>query len=192
MTKRSMGPQTSVAVHPMVLVGTYDASGRPNAMAAAWSGIVSSDPPAVGVSVRPARYTHENIVRTNAFTLSIPGEDELAETDFFGIASWREKNKFEATGLTPVRSTRVDAPYVEECPLVLECRLIRTVELGAHTQFVGEIVDLLVDEACLGEDGRPEIARLQPFLYDAFGLGYHRVGPRIGDAFSAGRKFQHP
>ncbi len=83
----------------------------------------------------------------------------------------------------------MDAPYVGEFPLVLECRLIETVELGAHTQYVGEIVDAKVDEDCFGEDGRPDLARIRPFLYDAFGSGYHAVGPRVGDAFVAGRRF---
>ena len=83
----------------------------------------------------------------------------------------------------------MDAPYVGEFPLVLECRLIETVELGAHTQYVGEIVDAKVDEDCFGEDGRPDLARIRPFLYDAFGFGYHAVGPRVGDAFAAGRRF---
>lgn len=189
MTKRSIGPQTTVAVHPMVIVGTYAASGRPNAMAAAWTGIVSSNPPAVGVSVRPERYTHQNIVRTKAFTLSVPGEEHLAEADFFGIASGRDTDKFEATGLTPERATKVDAPYVGEFPLVLECSLIETVELGAHTQFIGEIVDVLVDEDCIGEGDRPDLLRIRPFLYDAFGFGYHSVGPRVGDGFKAGRRF---
>ncbi len=187
--KRSIGPQTTVGVHPVLIVGCYDTNGRPNAMAVAWGGICSSKPPAVAVSVRPERHTHAGIAARKAFTVSVPSEAQLAEADLFGIASGRDLDKFQATGMTPVRAEHVDAPYVGEFPLVLECRLIATVELGAHTQYVGEIVDAKVDEDCFGEDGRPDLARIRPFLYDAFGLGYHAVGKRIGDAFSAGRRF---
>ncbi|MEN6518604.1 MAG: flavin reductase family protein [Methanospirillum sp.] len=187
--KRSIGPQTTVGVHPVLIVGCYDTNGRPNAMAVAWGGICSSKPPAVAVSVRPERHTHAGIAARKAFTVSVPSEAQLAEADLFGIASGRDLDKFQATGMTPVRAEHVDAPYVGEFPLVLECRLIETVELGAHTQYIGEILDAKVDEDCFGENGRPDLARIRPFLYDAFGLGYHAVGERIGDAFSAGRRF---
>ncbi|HOT94248.1 MAG TPA: flavin reductase family protein [Methanoregulaceae archaeon] len=187
--KRSIGPRTSVGVHPVLIVGCYDREGRPNAMAVAWGGICSSNPPAVAVSIRPERYTHEGITARKAFTVSVPSERYVEESDLFGIASGRDLDKFAATGLTPVRSERVDACYIGEFPLVLECRLIETVELGAHTQFVGEIVDVLVDEDCLDGDGRPALGRLRPFLYDAFGLGYHGVGDRVGTGFSSGRRF---
>jgi flavin reductase (DIM6/NTAB) family NADH-FMN oxidoreductase RutF len=187
--KRSIGAQTTVGVHPVLVVGCYDPAGRPNAMTVAWGGICSSKPPAVAVSVRPERHTHAGIAARKAFTVSVPSEAHLAEADLFGIASGRDMDKFGVTGLTPVRAEHVDAPYVGEFPLVLECRLIATVELGAHTQYVGEIVDAKVDEDCFGEDGRPDLARLRPFLYDAFGFGYHAVGSRVGDAFAAGRRF---
>jgi flavin reductase (DIM6/NTAB) family NADH-FMN oxidoreductase RutF len=187
--KRSLGAQTSVAIHPVLIVGSYAVDGRPNAMAVAWGGICSSRPPAVAISVRPERYTHEGIEAHRAFTVSVPSEEYLAEADLFGIGSGRDLDKFAATGLTPVRAEYVDAPYVGEFPLVLECRLIESIDLDAHTQFIGEIVDVKVDEACLGEDGRPDIALLRPFLYDAFGFGYHGVGDRVGDAFTAGRRF---
>lgn len=187
--KRSIGAQTTVGIHPVLIVGSYDPGGRPNAMVAAWGGICSSRPPAVAVSVRPERQTHAGITARKAFTVSVPSEDHLAEADLFGIASGRDLDKFGATGLTPVRAEKVDAPYVAECPLVLECRLIASHDLGAHTQFVGEIVDAKVDEDCFGEDGQPELARIRPFLYDTFGVGYYAVGERLGDAFTTGRRF---
>lgn len=190
--KRSIGAQTTVGVHPVLIVGCYDAAGRANAMTVAWGGICSSRPPAVAVSVRPDRHTHAGITARKAFTVSVPSEAHVAEADLFGIASGRDLDKFGATGLTPVRAEHVDAPYVGEFPLVLECRLLTTVDLQAHTQFVGEIVDVKVDERCFGEDGRPELARIRPFLYDTFGFGYHAVGERVGDAFTTGRRLLPP
>ncbi|MEN6518097.1 MAG: flavin reductase family protein [Methanospirillum sp.] len=188
-SKRSIGPLTTLGVHPVLVVGSYDVDGRPNAMVVAWGGICSSNPPSVAVSIRHAPYTHAGISARKAFTVSVPSEAHLAEADLFGMVSGRDLDKFAASGLTPVRAEHVNAPYVGEFPLVLECRLIETVELGSHTQFVGEIVDVKVDEDCLVENGRPELARIRPFLFDPFGNGYCAVGPRVGDAFSAGRRF---
>ncbi len=187
--KRSIGPLTTVGVHPVLVVGSYDAAGRPNAMVVAWGGICSSKPPSIAVLIRPATYTHEGISARKAFTVSVPSEAHLAEADLFGVASGRDLDKFGVTGLTPVRAEHVDAPFVDEFPLMLECRLIATHELGSHTQFVGGIVDVKVDEACLGENGMPDLSLIRPFLFDPFSFGYCAVGPRVGDAFSAGRRF---
>ena len=89
----------------------------------------------------------------------------MKEADYFGIASGRNEDKFAAAGLTPVHSDLVDAPYVEEFPLVLECRLAHTFELGLHTQFVGEILDVKVDEELLGKGGVPDLEKLLPICF---------------------------
>jgi flavin reductase (DIM6/NTAB) family NADH-FMN oxidoreductase RutF len=86
-----------------------------------------------------------------------------------------------------VRGTFVDAPYVKEFPVILECRLLNSFEIGLHTQFVGEIMDVKVDEAVLGPDGRPEMARVRPFIYDTARQEYYAIGNSVGKAFSIGR-----
>jgi len=159
-------------------------------MAAAWGGICSSDPPSIAVSIRPTRQTYKNILEKKAFTVSIPSVDQMAEADFFGVASGADTDKFEKTGLTPVKAEFVDAPFVGECPVVIECRLIRMVELGAHTQFVGEILDVKIDESVLDADGKPVLAKIRPFGFDALMSEYYGTGPVVGKAFSAGRKFK--
>ena len=121
-------------------------------MAVAWGGICCSSPPCVAVSLRRATYTYGNLMERKAFTVNVPSEGHAREADYVGIASGRKVDKFAASGLTPIRSKLVDAPYVAEFPLVLECRLLRTVEIGLHTQFVGEIVDVKADETVLGEE----------------------------------------
>jgi flavin reductase (DIM6/NTAB) family NADH-FMN oxidoreductase RutF len=118
-----------------------------------------------------------------AFTVSVPGENHWKEADYVGIASGRDTDKFEDTSLTPVRSEAVNAPYVGEFPLVLECTVKEVVELGLHTMFVGEVVDVKADEDALTGD-RPDIQKIRPFLYGSGERGYHSVGPRIGDAHS--------
>ena len=128
-------------------------------MAVAWGGICSSEPPSVAISVRKVRYTYHNLMDRKAFTISIPSEKFVKQSDYFGIVSGKNEDKFENTGLKPVPSKIVDAPYVGEFPLVLECRVTRTTDLGAHTQFVGEIKDVKVDEDCLDEEGVPDVSK---------------------------------
>lgn len=187
MTKRSFGPRTLLYPHPDLIIGTYNASGRPNAMAAAWGGICSSRPPSVAVSVQKARQTYENLMEHREFTISIPSVDYVKEADYFGIVSGRDEDKFAATGLTPVKSDLVNAPYVGEFPVVLECRLLQRVEIGAHTQFIGEILDVKVDESVLGEDGKPDIGKIRPFAYDSMRQEYYGFGKVLAKAFSVGK-----
>ncbi len=188
MTKRSIGPRTLLYPHPVLIIGTYDVSGRPNAMAAAWGGICSSRPPAVAISVQKARQTYENLVEQREFTISIPPVDYVREADYFGIVSGRDTDKFAATGLTPVRADRVNAPYVGEFPVVLECRLLQTVEIGVHTQFIGEILDVKVDESVIGPDGKPDIGKIRPFAYDSMRQEYYGFAGVVAKAFSAGKE----
>ncbi|MBT3378814.1 MAG: flavin reductase family protein [Lentisphaerae bacterium] len=127
------------------------------------------------------------MVERKAFTVSIPSEAHVKEADYFGIASGRDVDKFAATGLTPVRSDIVDAPSVGEFPLVLECRLLHTIEIGLHTQFIGEILDVKVDESALDEKGSPDIEKLRPMVYATGSRTYHGIGAFIGGAFAIGK-----
>jgi flavin reductase (DIM6/NTAB) family NADH-FMN oxidoreductase RutF len=188
MAKISVGAKTLLYPTPAVLIGTYDAQGVPNVMTAAWVGICCSRPPCVAVSLRAATYSHGSIVLRRAFTVSVPRASQAKEVDYAGIASGREGDKLAALGLTAERSTLCDAPFVAECPLVLECRLVHTHELGGHTQFVGEILDVKADAEVLGEDGQPDIELIDPILYATGSKDYYGVGRRIAKAFSVGRR----
>jgi flavin reductase (DIM6/NTAB) family NADH-FMN oxidoreductase RutF len=139
------------------------------------------------VSLRKATYSWAGIVERKAFTVGIACETKMSEADFVGIASGRDVDKFTSTGLTPVRSDLVDAPYAAEFPVVLECRLLQTIEIGLHTQFIGEIVDVKAETGVLGEDGHPDIMKIKPLIYDTSHRGYHGVGPLLGKAFSVGK-----
>jgi flavin reductase (DIM6/NTAB) family NADH-FMN oxidoreductase RutF len=181
--KKSLGAGTLAVPSPVWVVGTYDDEGRPNMMTAAWGGICCSRPPCIYVSLREATYSHGNIVSLKAYTVSIPGERHWKEADYTGIATGRDTDKFEDTGLTATNSELVDAPYVEEYPLVLECRLKETVKLGLHTMFVGEVVDVKVEYDVLTND-KPDIQKIKPLLFGTGDRGYHRVGSRIAEAFT--------
>jgi flavin reductase (DIM6/NTAB) family NADH-FMN oxidoreductase RutF len=184
--KKSLGAKTLVYPTPVFVVGTYDKAGKPNVMTASWAGVCCSRPPCLAVSLRKATYTYENIVGRKAFTISIPSERHLKQADFFGLVSGRAVDKFARAKLTPVRSELVDAPYVMEFPLVLECRLVHTFELGLHTQFVGEILDVKADQEVTDGQGMVDIKKVMPFAFAPDTQAYYGIGDFLGQAFSVG------
>jgi len=185
--KASIAPQTILHPHPVLVVGTYDGNGKANIMTAAWGGICCSKPPCVAVSLRKATYSYGCIRAKKAFTVNIPSERHVREADYAGIASGRETDKFKAAGLTAVRSDLVEAPYVEEFPFALECRLLHEIEIGLHTQFIGEIVGIKASEDVLGPNRLPDIEKVRPILFGSGGgSAYFGIGAKVGDAFSAG------
>lgn len=186
--KKSIGARALVYPTPALVIGTYDGSGRPNAMTAAWAGICCSKPPSIALSLRKATYSYGNIVARKAFTVNIASERYLTEVDYFGMASGRNEDKFATSGLTPIKSERVDAPYIKEFPFALECSLRHTIEIGLHTQFIGEIIDIKAEEDILDKNGLPDIEKVQPILYVPEIRTYYGVGHFLGDAFSIGKE----
>jgi flavin reductase (DIM6/NTAB) family NADH-FMN oxidoreductase RutF len=187
--KKSLGAKTLLYPTPVLVVGSYHADGRPNVMTAAWGGIACSKPPCVSVSLRAATATHGNIIARKAFTISLPSGEQAAAADYFGLVSGRSVDKFSVTGLTPVRAEFVDAPYVAEFPLVVECKVVQVHELGLHTQFIGEIKDVKVEEACLDGDGHIDVGKLDPIAHAFEPGGYFALGALIGPALSIGKVF---
>jgi flavin reductase (DIM6/NTAB) family NADH-FMN oxidoreductase RutF len=187
--KRSLGVKPISFPLPAYLVGSYDHEGRPNIMMAAWGGICNSEPPCLAVSVRQGRWTYAAIMERRAFTVSIPPARLTAEADFTGLVSGRDTDKFGRAGLTPVRSELVDAPYVDECPVVIELTLFKTVELGSHVQFIGKIVDVKATSDCIGEGGILDIDLVDPILFDTAKKNYHAIGAVTGKAWSVGKAF---
>jgi flavin reductase (DIM6/NTAB) family NADH-FMN oxidoreductase RutF len=171
----------------VLVVGTYDKAGKPNVMTASWGGICCSQPPCVAVSLRKATYSYASILERKAFTISIPSEKHVKEADYFGLVSGRSIDKFAATKLTAVRSKLVDAPYVKEFPLVLECKLVHVVELGLHTQFVGEVMDAKIDEDIVGDGGAIDVKKLKPLVFMPDTQDYYGIGNYVGKVFSAGK-----
>ena len=186
--KRSIGARTFVLPTPVWVVGTYDKERNPNVMTAAWGGICCSKPPCISISLRKATYTYGNIMDRKAFTVNVPSETHAKEADYFGMVSGKDVDKFAATGLTALKSEIVDAPYVKEFPLVLECKVIHTHEIGLHTQFVGEIMDVKADESVFEETGFPDIERVKPLVYCPEVRKYYGIGDYIGQAYSLGKK----
>ena len=186
--KQSLGPKSLGFPAPVVLVGSYDRHGTPNIMTAAWVGICCSSPPCVSVALRRATLTYQNITDRKGFTINTPGVRYLKQVDYAGVISGAHENKFVSTGLTPVHSDLVDAPYVDECPLVLECKLVQAIELGLHTQFIGEVVDVKADSGILDPADIPDLKKLGPILYAPGMRTYFALGESLGKAHVVGRK----
>ena len=186
--KRSLGSLPLLYPLPALLVATYDVDGKPNVMNAAWGGICSSDPLSLTVSVRPERWTHDALLARKAFTVCIATESMAVAADYVGIASGRRCDKFPIAGFTPVRAEKIDAPYIAECPVVLECSLSQTVRLGVHTMMIGAILDVKADEDCLDASGGfPDIFKVAPLIFDSGSRCYYSIGQRVGSAFSMGK-----
>ena len=186
--KKSIGARALAYPTPVWVIGSYDANGQPNIMTAAWCGVVCSKPPSLGVSLRKATYSYGCIMEHKAYTVNIPSVDHAREADFCGMASGRDTDKFAQCGLTAVRSELVDAPYVAEFPLVIECHLTHTIELGLHTQFVGEIVDIKADDNLITENGLPDMALVRPFVYAPVQQKYFALGEELGRGYSLGKE----
>ena len=188
--KKSIGAKTIIYPSPVLIVATYDKKGKPNAMTAAWGGICCSEPPCVTVSLRKATYSYDNIIENNAYTINIPSEKYVKECDYFGSASGKKSDKFLATGLTPIKSDLVLAPYIKEFPFILECKLLHSFKIGLHTQFIGEIVDVKVDERVMDANGNPDIEKVKPIIYATSSKAYYGIGKQIGKAWSIGKEIR--
>lgn len=184
--KKSLGAGTLVGATTVWVVGTYDTEGRPNIMTAAWGGVCCSDPPCVGVSLRKATYSYGSIMERKAFTVSVPSAAHVKETDYVGIASGRETDKWQASGLTATRSEVVDAPFVAEFPLVFECTLLNAIDLGLHTHFIGQVLDVKAEASVLDAEGALVIEGIDPFFYVPGKRAYYRIGSFLEKAHSIG------
>jgi len=182
--KKSLGGGTPPMPAPVWIIGSYDEQGKANGMTASWAGIINSNPPAVYASIRKSRHTYDGILKHQAFTVCVPSSAHAREVDYMGIASGRDVDKLARAGLTPVRSELVEAPYIDEFPVAMECKLLQTVDLGSHTVFIGQVMDVKVEEAGL-TNGQPDADKLDIFVWMD---GYRKLGESLGQAFHIGRE----
>lgn len=187
---RSVGANAMLPVAPVAFLGSYDAENKANIMAIAWYGIVNSQPPIMSVSVRRERKSYDNIIEKKAFTLSIPHENQAKELDFTGIISGKVYDKFSTLGLTACVGEHVEAPYVGECPFVVEMSLVSSQELGTHICFFGEVMDIKIHENCFDEDKKIIPAQILPLVFSPLTREYKALGSSQGRAYSVGRTYK--
>jgi len=186
--KKELGVHPFLYPMPTYMIGTYNEDGTVDEMMMAWGGICAEN--MVALNLEADHKTVANLRARNAFTLAVPGTDTLKESDFFGIASANKMaDKFEHSGLHAVKSTRVDAPIVEEYPLTLECKVVEFQDQPYGLRVLGEIVNVMADEKVLDEKGRIDAGKLHAFAFDQMRNGYYAIGEKIGQAWNAGAKW---
>jgi len=183
MAKVTIGPMPYMSVMPTVLVGA-NVKGKPNYMTAAWATVACMAPPMICVAINRVRYTAKGIEENKTFSLNIPSTRQLVETDHCGLVSGAQADK--STVFRSIYGKLKTAPLAEECPVNIECRLFESVDCGSHLLYIGEVVEIHADAACL-TDGKPDIAKINPIIY-AQGT-YFGVGKEVGKAFSAGKTY---
>lgn len=183
--KKDLGVKPFLFPMPVLMIATYGDNDKVDVMNMAWGGICAEN--MVSLNISEGHKTSENIRKRGAFTLSIADIPHLKEADFFGIATGNKmEDKFERTGLTAEKSSRVDAPVITEFPVTLECRAAELKKESYGFHVIGEIVNVLADESILDENGRIDVSKLNAFVFDTFTRGYYAIGDRVGDAWKSG------
>ena len=186
---KSFAPKPWVAPQPVLIIGTYDKNGVANAMNAAWGG--QWDMKEIIISMGN-HTTTENLAINGEFTVAFATSDTLVASDFVGIVSAKnDPKKIEKTGWNIVKAEKVNAPVFTDFPMTLECRISQKFnESETGYYLVAEIVNILVDEDYLAEDGNPDIEKMRLISYDPVHHGYLELGGRVGNAFSDGKKLK--
>ena len=178
MGKQSWKPGNMLYPVPAVLVTVVDRKGTPNVFTVAWAGTVCSAPPMVSISVRPERYSHHMIEETKEFVINLTTKDLVFATDFCGVKSGRDVDKFKKMHLTPLPGEKVKAPLLAESPVNLECRVKQTIRLGTHDMYLAELAAVHADEAYLDKKGRFSLDAANPIAYSHG--GYYQLGKKLG------------
>lgn len=180
--RKNFGKKTWFYPMPVLIIGTYDESGKADAMNAAWGGVYDTNH--VVLCLSAGHKTTKNIKAKGAFTVSFADAAHVTACDYVGLVSANDiSDKMEKAGFTTEKSAFVDAPVICELPMALECKLVKINEDG---NIIGEIVNISVDESILGEDGLVDAAKLQAISYDAVHNDYLKLSEKVGNAFQDG------
>ena len=186
---KSFGQKPWVLPQPVLIIGTYNSDSTPNAMNAAWGGQWDSKEIMICMG---SHATTENLDRCGEFTVAFATKDTMVAADFVGIVSGKnDPEKMQKTGWTAIKSEHVNAPVFTEFPMTLECRILRKIdETKDGYNLIAEIVNILVDEAYLAEDGKPDGEKMQLIAYEPVHHGYLVMGERVGNAFADGKRLK--
>lgn len=151
MSKQSWKPGNMLYPLPVVMVSCNRKGEKPNIVTVAWTGTICSDPAMVSISVRPERYSHDIIEETGEFVINLVTKDLTYATDYCGVRSGRDVDKFKEMNLTPLPSKMIDAVGIEESPVNIECKVVEVKKLGSHDMFIAEVVNVTVDDRYMDE-----------------------------------------
>lgn len=186
---KSFGQKPWVLPQPVLIIGTYNSDGTPNAMNAAWGG--QWDAKEIMICMG-SHATTENLARCDEFTVAFATKETMVASDFVGIVSAKnDSKKIAKTGWTAIKAENVNAPVFTDFPMTLECRILRKIdETEGGYNIIAEIVNILVDENYLTENGKPDVEKMLFITYEPIHHGYHVIGERVGNAFSDGRQLK--
>jgi flavin reductase (DIM6/NTAB) family NADH-FMN oxidoreductase RutF len=188
INKIQLGPKDIIFPVPASLVvsGTFK---NPNILTVSWIGMMSSNPHVIGISLRTDRYSYELIQKNKQFSVNIPSASNYVETDYCGIYSGRKNNKFKETGLTPIKSSKIEPPIIQECPFNMECVVVKELAFKDYHAIFGEIIETHVDsdKIIISESNRIDISKIDPLVYMATIREYWTIGKKLGNSFSAGK-----
>ncbi|MBQ1370815.1 MAG: flavin reductase family protein [Clostridia bacterium] len=184
--KKEIGAAALVTPMPVCIVAAYDKDGKPNAMNAAWG--INSGNDEVALFISKPHKTTKNILETKAFTVSIADAANVVPADYVGIDTGNKvENKFEKSGLHETKSKIVNAPVIEEFPLVMECELEEVIDTEHTFAIIGKVLNTQVEESVLGDDGKVDITKLNAISFDTFHFGYYALGEKVAQAWDAGK-----
>lgn len=165
MSKQSWKPGNMLYPLPLVMVSAADKEGRDDIITVAWAGTVCTNPPMVSISIRPERYSYHMIRETGEFVINLTTEELAFATDYCGVKSGRDVDKFKETGLTREKAEKVKAPMIAEAPVSIECKVKEIRELGSHHMFIAQVAAVHADEKYMDEKNRFDLNRARPIVY---------------------------
>lgn len=187
MAKEIWKPGNMLYPLPIVLVSVAERNGKYNIITLAWVGTVCSEPPMLSISVRPERYSYSILKRTGEFVVNLTTRDMAYATDYCGVKSGRDVDKFKEMNLTPLEADKVKAPLIGESPVNIECRVREIKPLGSHDMFIADILAVHVDREYMDENGKFHLERANPMVY-SHGT-YFSCGEALGSfGFSVRKK----
>ena len=159
---------------PAVMVSMADENGKSNIITVGWTATICTNPPMLSISVRPERYSYDILKRTGEFVVNLTTESLAKATDYCGVRSGADVDKFKEMNLTEEPATKIHAPMIKESPVNIECKVRKIEELGSHHMFIADVLAVNVDEAYMNEKNKFELAKANPIVYshgEYFGIG---------------------
>ncbi len=178
MGKQVWRPGNMLYPLPVVMITVSDKEGNSNIITVAWAGTICSDPAMVSISVRPERYSHKMLLESGEFVINLTTKDLAYATDYCGVKSGRDVDKFKEMNLTPIPASVVKVPMIEESPVNIECKVTEVKHLGTHDMFMAEVVAVHADEKYMDEKNKFHLEKADPIVY-SHGT-YFTCGEQIG------------
>lgn len=178
MAKQQWKPGNMLYPLPAVMVSMRDKQGNDNIITVAWAGTICTNPPMVSISVRPERHSYHMIEEGGSYVINLTTEKLCFATDYCGVRSGRDVDKFAEMKLTKVEASEINAPMIGESPVNIECKLKKIEKLGSHHMFIAEVVAVHADEEYMDEKGRFDLNKAQPMVYSHG--EYFSLGKKLG------------